>query len=484
LTRRLSVLAALAAGIFTTATHAIAMAGVPDYDSAIYIMNGRWLLEGIAPYRDFHLNKMPLILVPNAIFALARDPRFLPQVASLLCALATGAILARSKALARDPLRWLVFAVVVGLLGLEEFRQGGNYPETYATPLIALAWASLMSPEPTRRDLLLGGCAVGLLGLTKQTHAVYGVSLLALLAVFEGRRPGGLARLGLAMSAATGIVLLALAPFALTGLLLPLLRSTVLYWIHAPPILRTEGSLAERLLSLAAPIAPVLLLALIAVARVTARWIRGRGAPDRPTTGFLALLATACLLETLEQRLFRNPHYMLHAFVALSLAPWVVARSRDRESPIGRILLVALGEWAWTPIVTQALIFQWGLGVAQQEKVRLDHVAASVDQASPGPGEPLLVLGGKPQLYVASSRPCADPRIFTAFLLAQEAAKGPEGGATVRALLRSRPLVLVVVEPSEELDLLERYLPSWRDEIADLDRHRIDDSVSILSRTR
>src|SRR5581483_8799568 len=180
---------------------------------------------GLAPYRDQHLSKAPVILAPNALYALAHDARFSPQAGSLLCALATGAILARAKALAQDPLRWLVFAVAAGLLSLDDYRQGGDYPETFAAPLLALAWATLMAEGPRGRDLVLGGAALALLGLTKQTHALYSLALLGVFALAERSRPRRIALVLAASFVTTGLVL---APFAAAGLLPAFFRATVL----------------------------------------------------------------------------------------------------------------------------------------------------------------------------------------------------------------------------------------------------------------
>jgi hypothetical protein len=320
----------------------------------------------------------------------------------------------------------------------------------------------------------MGGCSIGLLCMTKQTHVLYGAALLGMLTLLERARP---VRVVLAAGAACATVACVLAPFAVTGLLGPFLRSTVLYWLHPLPILATPGTLFERLLGLSAPVAPLLLLALAAVLRVLATWKRGH-APERAVLGFLVLLATAAVLQLIEQRIFRNPHYVLHAFVPVALAPWVLARSRTarREQ---RFVLILLAEWSLLPFATQTLGFPGTLGVAREQRALVEKLAAATDRAPPAPGAGLLVLGGWPQVYLASARRCPDPSCFTGLLLAQEAAKGPEGQARVRALLRRRPLVVLVVEGSAELELIEKYLPGWRDELADLEPERSTE-VTIL----
>jgi hypothetical protein len=476
LLRRASLACAALAVLFAVATHAVAAQGPAEYDPAIYLLNGRWLLEGVAPYRDCHLSKMPVILVPNALFALAKDTRFLPQAASLLAVLATGAILARSKALAGDPRRGLVFAVSVGLLSLEEYRQGGNYPETYATPFLALAWSRLMTEEPRRRDLVLGGCALALLGLTKQTHGLYSAVLLAAFALLERGRAGALGRTALVVGAALATTALAILPFAATGLLEPFFRSTVLYWAHMPPTIPGRGAFLPRFVGLCLPIAPLVLLAFAASARAAGAWAR-RGTPGRPLVGFLLLLATASALEAIEQRVFLNPHYMLHAFVPLALAPWVLGRTRP--GPLARTLLVALAAWSLAPFVTEASRLPGALRAAREEREEAEAFARLVDRAPPDASAPLLVLGGRPHVYLASARRCADPNVFTMFLLAQEAAKGPDGAARARALLRTRPLVLVLVEPSNEAPLLDEHLPGWRAELRDLEPERLEEGNGV-----
>src|SRR5206468_2919593 len=141
LVRRASLALAALAVLFSVATHAVAAQGPPEYDSTIYLLNGRWLLEGLAPYRDHHLSKMPVFL--------------------------------------------------------------------------ALAWSHLMAPSPRGRDLVIGGCALALLGLTKQTHGLYGAALLGLFALLERGRAGAslakaLPRVALVLGAALATVILVL----------------------------------------------------------------------------------------------------------------------------------------------------------------------------------------------------------------------------------------------------------------------------------
>jgi hypothetical protein len=444
--------AAALAVAFALASHVVSAAGPPNYDSALYLLDGRWLVAGLAPYRDFYLNKSPGLLLPNAIFALAGDPYVTPHVVSLLLVVATGAILAREV---EGPTRWLVLAGACALASLDVYRGGGNFPETYALPFLALAWARLSREEPSRRDLVVGGVALAAIGCLKQTHAVYTVVGLALVLVRERRDPR---RAVVAPLASLVTVVLVFGPFLAWAGAGPVFDGTVFHWLRPRATVAQPGTLGERLvLVVLAPAWPLFLASLALVATLAVRELK------RPrSAGFVALVAVSWLLQGVEQRTFANPHYVLHALVPLALVPWACERVGVARAWTVVLYAAALG-WC---VAGEARDLPAALERARGRKAEVKELARALDRTPPAVTTPVLVLGWSPEVYLETARPCAAPLAMNGVAVAQTAERGEEGRASLRELFRAkRPLVVLGPADQSENLLLDGTWPGWRDEL-------------------
>ncbi|MBO3084529.1 ArnT family glycosyltransferase [Cellulomonas fengjieae] len=219
--------------------------GYHGYDEGVYFTSALSLSHGLVPYRDFLFLHPPGITVALLPFAAlthwTSDPAaFMTARVAFMLVGAANAVL-----VARIALRWGTRAAVVagGLYGLSYAAANVEY-STMLEPLGSLgllaAVASLLrsAEQSSRAWELAGGALLGLSLVVKIWDVVPAVVVIGWLWLTRGR--AGAARVGLAATAAAGLVLL---PFAL--LATPrMVRYVVLDQLGRPP---GQATVATRL---------------------------------------------------------------------------------------------------------------------------------------------------------------------------------------------------------------------------------------------
>lgn len=368
----------------------------PSLDAAVFGLVGRQMANGVEPYVDAWDHKPPGVHLIHAVAELLAglDQWGWTWLLTLLTTIATSWLLVGIlRAIVPTPVAMVTG--LVGTLGLGHFMLslGGGMSESFAILPATAGLAVSLSAGPTAARSGLAGFLVGLTVLISPQLAPAGVALLTILAP-----AGGVPVMAyVAGAAAPALGLLAwLGPVgALPAFADALFAYNAAYRGTAGPGLGLLPWVVLVLVPLAAPaLAGVLALR------------RGSRITRRLGLGSLAWIVTAVVLVALQGRLYG--HYAIGIVVPLTiLAAIGVADGSSRISarPL-RSGMAGIG----AGLVALSLLI--GAAAAHMELLMIEAVntrasaVAGWVQREGLQGQPMLVWGNAPQVYVrAASRP-------------------------------------------------------------------------------
>jgi hypothetical protein len=302
-----------------------ALYGVTEYDDGPYFGSSVLLVHGYLPYRDFAFSMPPgitLLMAPVAAVARLVGTRMGIAIARLVTALVAGVNCSLAGAMVRHRGASAVL-VAGGLLALWPNAVFGDHtlllePYLSAFCLLSLLLAFTGTAEPTRRRILVAGCALGFAGDIKVWAIFVAIPALVVMAITARQR----VRAYLA-----GIVLGFAVPALPFFLAAPtaMVRDNVVMWFVPDHIYM--GTLMIRLSVLTgvyelahfatdAPLTTVVVaaaMALLAVGYVVRR--RWTAPVEWLVLGSAATTATALLAAPLFY-----PHHLYFAFVFIAPA--------------------------------------------------------------------------------------------------------------------------------------------------------------------
>jgi hypothetical protein len=456
-------LAALALVVLAAAAVRARLLDVPlDRDEGGYAYVARLMLDGVRPYADAHVTKMPGVY---AVYALALGALGDTEAAvHLVLLLANAATIVLVFLLGRrllDATAGVAAAAAFAALSLSPAMLG---TATYAEPLMlpAVVGGALLVlrglESGAARPWLLAGAAAGLACLLKQTGAVFAVAAgLVLVAAEAARRPLDLPGTARRLAAFGAGVAAPLAGAAGALAALGVLEAFWFWTVRYPATYLPSMTLAEGVFNLErtlGAIVPSVALLLVAAALGVLALAREPG-----RRAGAVLLFAAVSLAAVAPGLYFRLHYFVLALPAVALLVGAAAAGAARLPGLPRaaagalaalVVAAPVAHFAWGE---RTVLFQAGPGGVSRAIYGRNPFPEAVEIARyirrhSAEDDTIAVLGSEPQIYFYAGRRAASRHVYVYPLMGAH----PDCAAMQRAMIReieaARPRFVVFANVS------------------------------------